>query len=34
MAGISLSFCGKKVLSLESNRNLIIEVLDFLVNRF
>ena len=34
MAGISLNSCGKKVLSLESKRNEIIDALDFLVNGF
>ncbi len=34
MAGISLNACGKKVLSLESKRNEIIDALDFLVNGF
>ncbi len=34
MAGIPLSSCGKKVVSLEKERDKIIDALDFLVNGF
>jgi len=34
MAGIALSICGERVVSLKEKRNEIIDALDFLVNGF
>jgi len=34
MAGIALSICGERVVSLKEKRHEIIDALDFLVNGF